>query len=280
MKLKYIFSFCFLCIALPIFAWDASGHRLIAAVAYQQLSPVAKKQIDTITQLTDPGYPPPARFLYAAVAPDRWRQQLLPDTAAWHYLSTPWSTDGTAVNDAPSPNLFTAIPANVDILQNPAINVQQQAIALAFVAHLVGDAHQPLHTINRFSQSHPNGDRGGNLFLLTGNQANNLHAFWDQIAQYFLIAGGRYPLSNKTVMRLAKQLQQRYPASYFQGGATDIDFKNWLDGSFMLARDKVYTLPENTSPSRRYIQMARDVSEQQMVLAGYRLAYLLNTLFK
>ncbi len=267
-----------LLLPLPVLAWDASGHRIIAAIAYQNLTPVVKQRIDAITQASDPGYSPSSRFLYAAVIPDEWRRQQLPDTAVWHYISTTLSADGTSVVVAPSPNVVTALSANITVLQNTAAPLQQRAMALAFVAHLVGDAHQPLHAINRFSQSHPTGDRGGNLFLLQDQQADNLHAFWDQAAHLFSTPGGRYPLGNKAAIRLAQQLQQRYPEKMFRKESTDLNVQHWVEASFTLARDKVYALQENSYPSSQYIKMTREISEQQMVLAGYRLANLLNTL--
>jgi S1/P1 nuclease len=61
---------------------------------------------------------------------------------------------------------------------------EQKAIALAWLFHLVGDIHQPLHTAQLFTVDYPNGDRGGNEICLRVRQAGqpiDLHRFWDGV---------------------------------------------------------------------------------------------------
>jgi len=46
---------------------------------------------------------------------------------------------------------------------------------------MVGDIHQPLHSVALYNHTYPKGDAGGNLLklkLLNGTIAN-FHAFWD-----------------------------------------------------------------------------------------------------
>jgi hypothetical protein len=56
---------------------------------------------------------------------------------------------------------------------------------LVWLMHMVGDAHQPLHASDRFSQDLPQGDAGGNFVLIlssacgTPQQSRDLHALWD-----------------------------------------------------------------------------------------------------
>ena len=38
------------------------------------------------------------------------------------------------------------------------------SVALRLLIHYVGDFHQPLHCIDRYSDDYLNGDIGGNLF--------------------------------------------------------------------------------------------------------------------
>ena len=44
-----------------------------------------------------------------------------------------------------------------------------ESLNLRLLIHYVGDLHQPLHATSRYTESHPNGDRGGNDFHLTPN---------------------------------------------------------------------------------------------------------------
>jgi hypothetical protein len=51
---------------------------------------------------------------------------------------------------------------------------------IRYLVHVLGDIHQPLHTSTLFNDKFPNGDEGGNLFLIefTG-EINNLHKLFD-----------------------------------------------------------------------------------------------------
>jgi hypothetical protein len=58
-------------------------------------------------------------------------------------------------------NILTALAENESVVKKGS-NPERKAIALAWLFHLVGDIHQPLHTAQLFTVDYPNGDRGGN----------------------------------------------------------------------------------------------------------------------
>jgi S1/P1 Nuclease len=58
-------------------------------------------------------------------------------------------------------NILTALAENESVVKKGS-NPERKAIALAWLFHLVGDIHQPLHTAQLFTVEYPNGDRGGN----------------------------------------------------------------------------------------------------------------------
>ena len=63
-------------------------------------------------------------------------------------------------------------------------DAERKAIALAWLFHLVGDVHQPLHTAQVFTTDDPKGDRGGNEICVRVTQAGqpiDLHRFWDGV---------------------------------------------------------------------------------------------------
>ena len=60
-----------------------------------------------------------------------------------------------------------------------------QTFNLRLLIHYLGDVHQPLHTVTRYSYEHKGGDMGGNLFKIKSDyDITNLHAFWDSIAEW------------------------------------------------------------------------------------------------
>ena len=48
------------------------------------------------------------------------------------------------------------------LTQNMNHNSAERALFARYVVHLVGDIHQPLHSVALFNETYPNGDIGGN----------------------------------------------------------------------------------------------------------------------
>jgi len=60
------------------------------------------------------------------------------------------------------------------------------SLNLRLLIHYVGDIHQPLHAVSRYTDSFPNGDEGGNLFMIPVNaEIKELHALWDSVVTKF-----------------------------------------------------------------------------------------------
>lgn len=277
MWVRRILLFIILFVSVPALAWDATGHRLIAAIAYQHLTPQAREKIDQLSKIGDEHYPPYQRFLFAAIWPDIYVRDN-PSTKSWHYIDYPLSVDGTPAREIKKENVVWAIARAQQLLQAKNISPEEQAKALRFLEHFVGDSHQPLHCVNRFSHAHPEGDAGGNYFSIYNRDADNLHAIWDQGVGLFRAQAYRYPLRTKDIKRLAQRIELEYPESYFGAQAKDLNPENWCKEGFTIAKDFVYTTPENSALSAEYISKAQKIVAQRIALAGYRLANLLNGL--
>ena len=81
-------------------------------------------------------------------------------------------------------NILTALTENESLVKNGSGDLERRAIALAWLFHLLGDIHQPLHTAQLFTTDYPNGDRGGNQICIRVTQAAQpmeLHRFWDGV---------------------------------------------------------------------------------------------------
>lgn len=57
----------------------------------------------------------------------------------------------------------------------------ERSLFARYLVHLVGDIHQPLHSVSLYNRTFPKGDAGGNLLkirILNGT-SQNFHSFWD-----------------------------------------------------------------------------------------------------
>jgi S1/P1 Nuclease len=95
---------------------------------------------------------------------------------SWHYINLPFKTESQPVN------ILTAMAENERVVKNEN-DPQQKTIALAWLFHLAGDIHQPLHVVQLFTVDYPKGDRGGNEICVRvqARQPMDLHRFWDGV---------------------------------------------------------------------------------------------------
>jgi hypothetical protein len=276
-------------VTLPLRAWNATGHRIVAAIAYDRLTPQAKARVDELLRQHPDFANLPSReaFLTASVWPDAIRNdpRFYDDTAAnpkptpllagfpsmarhtnWHYIDLPFSPDGTPLEQPKKPNALVELRR---ILKEPALT----AYDLPWLIHLTGDVHQPLHCTSRFTKQLPHGDQGGNLVFVTPGR--NLHSFWDGLAGA--------DTSEEFVNRFATGATAELVRAKGPNPRLSRDPKRWIDEAFALAQHDVYTfgpasgsrenpitLPEN------YEAEARQIARVQLAKSGFRLAAVLN----
>lgn len=264
MKL-FVFLTLFL-FSIPSFSWCALGHKLIGQIAYDNLTPQARRYYAHLNQNLNQN-----QQRYTLIAAAVWMDTLFdPHYLAFkpmHYIDIPESIDGTQKPKIAAMNAVVAVQQAMRTLQDPSADEQKKAIALRIILHVVGDIHQPLHTITRVSQNSPKGDRGGNDFHLGRNKVGNtLHRYWDR--------GGGFlkPKFSDTEIRiLAKQLEHQWSCP-----APDLELMHWVQASHALAIKHAYAIEEYTIPSMEYEKNTQYLTQQQLVYAGCRLAYILN----
>ncbi|HMS55109.1 MAG TPA: S1/P1 nuclease [Fimbriimonadaceae bacterium] len=260
-------------------AWIDTGHMLVSAVAEPDLKPQVRKEIDRLLKIG--GTETTRSFWTASCWADDTKAR---ENAAWHYINFHFRTDGKPVDNKPlEENVVWAIERFKKVLSDAKRPEIERADALRYLIHFVGDVHQPLHATARDSEAYPRGDRGGNEFKVRAPQGmrpepRNLHFLWD-------IGGGLYgeaprPLQRDTaefIENLAKDIRRQHTrASLKETKVTDP--AQWAQEGVKLAKEVVYTLPEDSVPSAEYLAKCKAVCRQQIALAGYRLADLLNEL--
>lgn len=276
----FFFAFLFLVSVFPLnsYSWNAMGHMVIANIAYQQLKPEVRDKVDKLVGNLNTEYPDMSSFLHLAYWPDAIRSQRIETFTHWHYIDLPYSTDGTKVRDdaIDTDNAVWAVERIQVIVKNQRANPYDRARFLSFLTHIVGDLHQPLHTVTLFSAAHPDGDKGGNLFKIMYNgKLTNTHSIWDSGVGSFESKNSR---ATDHAKELAVMIMQQYPITSFGGQAEDLDPDHWAHEGFENAKKYVYSTPEGQPPTTAYLTNGKQLAEKQAALAGYRLANLLNSL--
>lgn len=286
-------------------AWDLFGHHVVGAVAWDHMTPAARKAVTDLLREAPadsdlPGLLPPgprpfdvrARelFLKAQGWADLVRDEVWSnrkeryDHPTWHYVNRFWTTDASGSRWLPERGtlgeLVQRLEESETRMTSASAPAAERAIALAWVLHLVGDVHQPLHSSARVTAESPNGDRGGNDFTLDDEEAPNLHAYWDSI---FRRARRQYHSESyfAWVTRVAGEIEERYPESTLGREIAETSPESWSKEGASIAMNDAYPkeLVEGAAPPRDYQDLVFSLASRQAALAGYRLARLLNESF-
>lgn len=296
------------CSAGPVQAWNGVGHEVVGRIAWDNMTTQARrKAVDLMLTAPDnsqlrtffsrDGNRPVAErereFFYTATT---WSDFVRPGSGKppsltqyhkrdWHFINFFWRQSNGTAQDDPRPTVgeildrLQSFSADLTRSTDPAEHQDlHPSLKLAWLLHLSGDVHQPLHASARITRSEPNGDKGGNDFKLNGN--NNLHSYWDNIIED-TFRRRRGESEDDYINRLAGTAVVHHPKSEFDDLMQPGEFRNWAQGSLRTAQEEVYpsTLRRNRKPSARYAEMAYQESEQAVALAGYRLAMLMNAIF-
>jgi len=286
-------------------AWGDRGHRIIAAIAYEQLVPEARREADALLaddrgdKLTAPDF----------ISRAAWADMLLLDrktpsktwynaTRFWHFAEFEIDA-GTlfracyGLRPLPSGKPASRGPAKDCVaskveqfaaeLRDPAIDRKEKILALKFLVHLVGDLHQPLHVAD-------NDDVFGNAIKvrpasdLKKKSEVNLHEYWDVVLVDRALAG-----PDETERAAARRIASAFPADQVKRALSGGP-REWLLETVEVARNVVYDFSgqrrvrDGFRSSELFVDASYDARalpavNEQLAKAGFRLARLLNQAF-
>jgi S1/P1 Nuclease len=261
---------CAFAICLDAQAWSEAGHKIIASIAFRQLTPRQQARIVAILkkhpryaedfagkmpeELTTEAEQNEWIFQQAAIWPDLARGFRGDDNKAyhrptWHYINIPHfltPEDQTAMEsslklntslDPPDEekddlNVVQAIRLARRLSADSKTADEKKAVMMCWIFHDIGDIHQPLHSSALFSKNlFPTGDRGGNS--IKTDQRQNLHALWDQLL------GDRAEF-HKARNRAIELVNDEDKSKLGFQAAKQLDEKTWLDESHELAVSAAY----------------------------------------
>ena len=256
-----------LCLSAQSFAWGPKGHHIVADIAREHLNTRARQAIVQLLGDDD----------LAAVA--TWADEIKqerPETFGWHFVDIPWNATGfDEARDCYHPSsrdpatltdhhncIVDRITMFETVLADSHAPRSQRVEALKFLVHFVADLHQPLHAIAEA--------RGGNEVHVVqfgrsdcGNRPCELHGAWD----IGLVEHAHR--SERGYVAYLDELTAQHHLETRLGGAP----AQW-DESFHLAH--TIWLGDGSTLGESYYQRNLQVLDEQLAIAGLRLAKLLN----
>ena len=280
-------------VPLPALAWNAAGHRLVACIAWDQLTPDDRQTIAAALRV----HPDQARWLQRAKGEDAarslfieastWADEIrhdprffdagrdeatkllpgFPNMARhrdWHYVNRSITA---GKNDPPrSGQIEVQLDAMMTTLAMPTSRPSELTYALPWLIHLVADAHQPLHVGVRLKQNGKRdperlGDRVINPYASQPRKRNStLHAYWDDLP-------GPTWLRSKKLIAACRALSARYAPPARSRPS------QWINESWQLARQYGYPPGTATTPliSAEFAKNTQEIADRRIAKAGYRL---------
>ena len=181
LPLRLILPLLLLLLPAPALAWWDYGHETVARIAWSEVRPETRARIRALlsrSALLETPTCPASTIAEASYWPDCIKElgDRFSYASSWHYQNVdicrpfdqaPPCRDGNCVS--------AQIERQARLLADESLPTRERVMALAFLIHLVGDLHQPLHAGDR-------GDLGGNRLrvsygLIAGR--TNLHLAWD-----------------------------------------------------------------------------------------------------
>ncbi len=313
-----IMAFTMALLPTAALAWNSTGHMAVAQLAYRELDEAQRKQIAAILknhphyrEMLLAGKPESVdegewTFMKAAVWPDMVRPARPGDTfksaaitryhkGPWHYIDIPYLKGNyklpPTTHPAAESNVLTAINENTNTLSSTQAKMEDRAVAIAWIEHLIGDVHQPLHAATLYSEKFREGDKGGNeQTVRSASGVMRLHSYWDELLgtsdDYQAITFIADEASKAPNSETAARLKQNTPPQawadeshnaavalvYLGGELRSSPSKDWDDKK--VSYEQVPQLPVS------YEINAAALARQRILLAGHRLAEQLKAALK
>jgi len=251
----------FLAVALTIaiispkqsYGWGNKGHAMVSEIAFSFLDNGTKARVQKVLG---------AMTIEEA---GNWMDNLRSDhnydyMKTWHYLNLDKGAQYVPNTDN---NIINALAKAIDALDHKSkLNDSEIKANVLIVFHLVGDMTMPLHVGY-------GADRGGNTIQVTyEGHTSNLHRVWDS-----------------EIIEREKITTEDCLAFYKTMGKEEINenekinVQDWMNEPRALL-DNVYNIPAGNAIDQAYIDRNKSIVEQQLVVAGIRLAAVLQEVFK
>ena len=263
-RLFYIALFCTFLFSASVeaFAWGQKGHDIVASIAEKHLTRKARKNLNVILGGKSLVYY--SSWMDNVQNSPYWNGGY-DRTKTWHYFNVDEGYTPETMPRNPNGDVLSALDMLIDSLGNHSSELSDSVKFdyLQMLIHLVGDVHCPMH-VGRLS------DRGGNeLCVKWFGSKTNLHSIWD-----------------------SKLIESVHSWSYTEwqqnlDHCTKTEFKemssgtpeDWLRETWRITVGIYDYVKPDENYSYKYRYDYAPIVEHQLLVAGYRLAALLNRIF-
>ncbi len=252
--------------SITAFGWGPKGHDVVAAIAEKHLTKKTKKALDELLDGKSIVY-------YSSWMDNIQNSPYWNDgynkTKTWHYANVDKGHTYQTMSKNPDGDVVRGLEMLTNELTENYDNLtdSMKVDYVKMIVHMVGDLHCPMHA-GRLS------DRGGNGTKVRWfGQNTSLHSVWDSK----IVDSARQWSYSEWVEHLDRT-DKEFKKSVMQG-----TFEEWFMTTVEGAA-AIYEYVEKIGQDNPYLsyQFVYDFSpllEKSLLTGGYRLAYVLNSIF-
>jgi len=237
--------------------------------------------------------------------------------AGWHFVDIPRGGGADLIDGICSKSascIIAALKKQMDVLKNPASVDKDRAAAIRYIIHFACDIHQPLHCTTNgdrggncvpltYFKKTPRIEKDRNKNPIPDTYAPELHGIWDKE----MVEGHMKAKGFATAQAYADWLDTNFAAEISALSTEPISFEDWAMDSHQHAEDIAYgdlpklipvdqnagvdvkkcsdnlrignrMLHKHISVGQQYLDDASDVIDERLMMAGIRLAMILNAI--
>ena len=264
-RLLPLLFFASLLAPMQVGAWNNHGHGTIAYIAEQNLTPVTREKCHEYLNHT---------LHYYASWLDHWRfTEPYKHTTRWH--ATIYNENNEMVD---TPALAVVMADNIwkDMRDGGYKQLGDSIVMdnIKSLIHIVGDMHCPVHIFFTHTKNAKDHKHNQAISVYWGKKRTKMgyHTFWDRGSQY-MHPKWSYADYHRNIDNYPKKRReavvQGTPYTWGLEGA--VSMREIYD--LMPAESVFEELPEAS------VERLRAITDRQLVVGGYRLAHVLNTIF-
>ena len=248
------------------YGWGATGHDVVAAIAEQNLTSKAKKNLNELLDGKSIVYY--SSWMDNIQNSPYWKNGYN-KTKTWHYANVDEGFTYQTMTKNPDGDVVSGLEMLTKEMTENYKNLtdSMRVDYLKMIVHMVGDLHCPMHA-GRLS------DRGGNGTKVKWfGQNTSLHSVWDSK----MIDSARKWHYSEWAEQLDRT-DRKYKKDIMKGS-----YEEWFNDTVENAAilyDYVEELGDTPNLSYQFVYDFSPLLEEQLLNGGYRLAYVLNTIFK
>lgn len=246
-----------LAVSVNGYSWGQKGHDVTCAIAQKHLTRKAEKKISAILDGKSIVYW--ANWMDNASHTPEYQY-----TSTWHYKNIDADETFKTAQINKDGDVLIAVNEQIAALKSGKLNKEEQALALKFLVHLVGDMHCPMHMGHK-------SDKGGNRWQVQYfRNGTNLHSVWDS---------GVIESAHKwTYSEWVEQIDVNSKAS--DRKMAEGTPESWSKETYEVCKSIYEATPVGSQLSYDYVSEWTETIEDQLLKAGLRLASILNDIFK